>query len=195
MRVVPLLALLAVGCRERQATPSVQADPQSSSAAPVAPSASKPALPAKITFGPATEAIAAFDIVGGTVAVLHLAVDCPQAPHGCAFRPDVLAGKPNDLPSLGCAGGRIVTLAFKTPWAKLGPGKYSAKTVPAPDLSVSSYQEGKVSVANDGFDKDPEASVTLDEVTPTLVRGSVHARVGGWLVDGTFRAPVCAAKP
>lgn len=195
MRVlVPILLTLLPSCRENKQTPVVS-DPAPTTSKP-APSSSNLAKPTTITLAPSTiDGAVAFEIAGGGVTALALAVDCPKAPTGCALKPDVLAGKPNDLPSLKCAGGRLVSIGLKAPWAKVAPGKYSSTTALVPDVAVSYHRDGKVVVANDWTGKDPETVVTIDEVTPTSVRGSVHARLGDLVVDGPFQATFCPATP
>lgn len=196
MRVLVPILLLAVlpSCRESKPTP-VMSDPATTTSKPAPSSSNLPKL-TTITLGPSTtDGAVAFDIVGGSTAALALAVECPKAPTGCALKPDVLAGKPNDLPSLKCSGGRLVSIGLKTPWAKVAPGKYSSTTALVPDVAVSYYRDGMVVVANDWTGKDPETVVVIDEVTPTFVRGSMHARLGDLVVDGPFRATFCPAAP
>ncbi len=95
MRVlVPLLLLTVLpSCRENKPTPVVS-DPATTTSKPAPSSSTLPKLTTAVTLGPSTtDGAVAFDVVGGSVAALAFAVDCPKAPTGCALRPDSRASR------------------------------------------------------------------------------------------------------
>lgn len=183
-----LIAIAIAGCHQDKSTPSATSDPSSKP-----PPTSVVRLDATTISG-----AGAFEIVGSSVAVVAVALNCPSAPSGCGLKPDPLAGRPADLKSFGCPGGQLLVVAMRSQWSGLPPGRYSKKKGPAPDISLTSLRGTEQTSANDWFDKTSANFVQLDEIANDYVRGSVHAElpgIGGEVIriEGPFKAPRCSS--